>query len=179
MKTSLLLLTLLTALTIPAFAQGFIGGGLTTTITDRNHRSGPYLEAAIKIGDVVAAKHELGSVDAYAILFPDPGARFSIAFHPYYAEHWKVRPYVAIGGQWLNLAGRDEWHSTLGVGANLPKGFTVQVTRLHLRPQGWRPAFGYQHKLPHKLALRLWADLTVNRRAADYGVLSAGVVKTF
>ena len=181
MKTLTLTFILFCALTLTVSAQQqFIGAGLTSTSSNGVSRTGPYLEGLLQLGTAEFGGLTLGRNEVYAVLFPDPGARFSVQFHPAYFESWKyVKPFVGVGGQWLNLPNGDEWHSTLTLGAALPYGLQARLTRLYLAPQGWRLGADYFRPLPRNLALRASADLTVNRRARDYGVVSLGIVRTF
>jgi hypothetical protein len=93
-----------------------------------------------------------------------------------YFDEWTVKPFVAVGGEWTNLAGQDEWHSTLTLGAKLPKGFQGRFTRLHLNPQGYRLGADWTKHVSENIGVRFSSDFTVNRHAKDVHVISLGLV---
>ena len=144
-------------MTFTVSAQQFIGGGITSTIIHGTRRTGPYLEGLLQLGAAELDGLTLGRSEVYAVLFPDPGARFSVLFHPAYFERDSgvfeyIKPFVGVGGQWLNLPGRDEWHSTLTVGAGLPYGASIWI----VADEGVVPALGLS-KSPAEYPLSIHA----------------------
>lgn len=178
MKNVVKVLLFLCFVAVPAYAQqSFIGAGLTSTSTSVYRKTGPSLEGNLHLGVVKFVNMELGTADVYAVLFPDPGSRFSVAFHPSYFKKHKAQLFVAVGGQWVNLTNADAWNSTLTVGAQVPYGFQLRVTRLYLQSQGYRYGFDYLKPIGKGLGFKVSSDLTVSRNAKDYHMLNVSIVK--
>jgi hypothetical protein len=163
-------------LVVPVYGQTFAGAGIASTATKDGHKIGPYIEGQLDFGGVKANDTNLGTAEIYAVLYSNPSSRFNVAFRPAYFDEWTVKPFVAVGGEWTNLAGQDEWHSTLTLGAKLPKGFQGRFTRLHLNPQGYRLGADWTKHVSENIGVRFSSDFTVNRHAKDVHVISLGLV---